>query len=159
MDFMADELFDGRRIRPLTIADDFTRESLAVEVGHRFGGAEVIRVLDRVGMAREQLPDRTRVDNGTEFTNRRLDQWMYLWQVRLDFSRRGEPTDNGFVEAFNGRLRAERLNTNGFLSLADAREEVEAWRRYYNRNRPHSALGCLAPRSSLHHRARLAWYR
>ncbi|MEO0966686.1 MAG: IS3 family transposase [Planctomycetota bacterium] len=145
MDFMADELFDGRRIRLLTIVDDFTRESLAVEVGHRFGGAEVARVLDRVGLDRGHLPDRIRVDNGTEFTSRRLDQWAYLRQVRLDFSRRGKPTDNGLIEAFNGRLRAECLNTNWFLSLADAREKVEAWRRHYNRDRPHSALGCLAP--------------
>jgi putative transposase len=145
IDFMADELFDRRRIRLLTIVDDYSRESLAVEVGHRFGGTEVARVLDRLALTRG-LPDRIRVDNGTEFTSKRLDQWAYLRKVKLDFSRRGKPTDNGLIEAFNGRLRAECLNTNWFLSLDDARQKVNAWRRHYNDDRPHSALGNLAPR-------------
>lgn len=75
-----------------------------------------------------------------------LDQWAYVNGVRLDFSRRGKPTDNGLIEAFNGRLRAECLNENWFMSLEDAREKVEAWRRLYNEERPHSVLGNLAPR-------------
>jgi putative transposase len=145
MDFMADELFNQRRIRLLTIVDDFTRESLAIEVGQRFGGPEVTAVLDRISVVRG-LPERIRVDNGTEFTSKRLDQWAYLRKVKLDFSRRGKPTDNGLIEAFNGRLRAECLNANWFLSLDDARAKVEAWRRHYNEERPHSALGNLAPR-------------
>ena len=145
MDFMADELFNQRRIRLLTIVDDFTRESLAIDVGHRFGGGEVARVLDRIAASRG-LPDRIRVDNGTEFTSKRLDQWAYLRHVKLEFSRRGKPTDNGLIEAFNGRLRAECLNANWFLSLDDAREKVESWRRHYNHDRPHSALGNLAPK-------------
>jgi len=86
-----------------------------------------------------------RVDNGTEFTSKRLDQWAYLNGVQLDFSRRGKPTDNGLIEAFNGRLRAECLNENWFLSMDDARGKVESWRRHYNGERPHSALGYLAP--------------
>ena len=145
MDFMADDLFNQRRIRLLTIVDDFTRESLAIEVGHRFGGGEVARVLDRIAVERG-LPDRIRVDNGTEFTSKRLDQRAYLRKVKLDFSRRGKPTDNGLIEAFNGRLRAECLNANWFMSLDDARQKAEAWRRHYNEDRPHSALGNLAPR-------------
>jgi putative transposase len=145
MDFMADELFNGRRFRLLTIVDDFTRESLAIEVGQRLTGDRVVEVLDRIGLGRD-LPDRIRVDNGTEFTSKRLDQWAYLNGVSLEFSRRGKPTDNGLIEAFNGRLRAECLNENWFLSLEDAREKVESWRRHYNGDRPHSALGNLAPR-------------
>jgi putative transposase len=145
MDFMADELFNGRRFRLLTIVDDFTRESLAVEVGQRLTGAQVVEVLDRIGRERG-LPERIRVDNGTEFTSKRLDQWAYLNDVRLEFSRRGKPTDNGLIEAFNGRLRAECLNENWFLSLGDARLKVEWWRGHYNGERPHSALGNLAPR-------------
>lgn len=145
MDFMADELFDGRRFRVLTIVDDFTRESLAVEVEQHLTGGHVAEVLDRICRARTR-PERIRVDNGTEFTSKRLDHWAYLQGVKLEFSRRGKPTDNGLIEAFNGRLRAECLNENWFLSLDDARTKVEAWRQHYNRERPHSALGNLAPR-------------
>ena len=114
-------------------------------------------VLDRICASRDR-PQRIRVDNGTEFTSKRLDQWAYLKGVQLDFSRRGKPTDNGLIEAFNGRLRAECLNVNWFLSMDDAREKVESWRRHYNGERPHSALGYLAPeefaaRSSQNQRA------
>ena len=129
MDFMADELFDGRRFRLLTIVDDFTRESLAIEVGQRLTGDRVAEVLDRIGRGRG-LPERIRVDNGTEFTSKRLDQWAYSNGVQLEFSRRGKPTDNGLIESFNGRLRAECLNENWFLSLDDARAKVESWRRH-----------------------------
>ena len=145
MDFMADQLFDGRRFRLLTIVDDFTRESLAIEVGRRLTGDDVARVLSEIGRNRGTLPEKIRVDNGSEFTSRRLDQWAYLNNVRLDFSRPGKPTDNGLIEAFNGRLRAECLNENWFLSLDDARRKVGIWRRHYNHDRPHSALGSLAP--------------
>ena len=145
MDFMADQLFDGRRFRLLTIVDDFTRESLAIEVGQRLNGDDVARVLDRIKGTRGVLPRKIRVDNGTEFTSKRLDQWAYLNGVRLAFSRPGRPTDNGLIEAFNGRCRAECLNENWFLSLADAKEKVRAWRLHYNTDRPHSALGNLAP--------------
>ena len=88
------------------------------------------------------MPEKIRVDNGTEFTSKRLGQWAYLRGVRLDFSRPETPTGNGLIEAFNGRLRAECLNENCFVSLDDAKEMVESWRRHY---RPHSALGNLAP--------------
>ena len=145
MDFMADQLFDGRRFRLLTIVDDFTRESLAIEVGQRLNGDDVARVLDQIRSTRGVLPKKIRVDNGAGFASKRLDQWAYLNKVRLDFSRPGKPTDNGLIEAFNGRLRAECLNENWFMSLADAKEKVGAWRMHYNTERPHSALGSLAP--------------
>lgn len=144
MDFMSDELFDGRRIRLLTIVDNYSRESLAIEVEQRIGGGRVVEVLMQLGKERG-LPQSIRVDNGPEFTSRRLDQWAYLNSVELDFSRPGKPTDNGLIEAFNGRLRQECLNESWFLSLADAREKVEAWRLDYNTERPHGALGNLAP--------------
>lgn len=94
MDFMADEMFDGRRFRLLTIVDDFTRESVAIEVDQRLTGARVAAVLDQIGR-RRTLPERIRADNGTEFTSTRLDQWAYLNNLRLEFSRRGNPRITG----------------------------------------------------------------
>jgi putative transposase len=86
-------------------------------------------------------PKTIRVDQGTEFVSRDGDLWAYAHEVTLDFSRPGKPTDNAHIEAFNGRFRAECLNTHWFLTLADAREKMEAWRRYYNEERPHDAIG------------------
>ena len=144
MDFMSDELFDGRRIRLLTLVDNFTRESLAIEVNDHIGGHRVVEVLMQVGRERH-LPRTIRVDNGPEFISKALDQWAYLNGVQLDFSRPGKPTDNGLIESFNGRLRQECLNESWFLSLEDAREKVENWRQQYNIERPHSSLGNMAP--------------
>jgi putative transposase len=144
MDFMSDQLFDGRRIRVLTLVDTFTRESLAVEVGQRFTGHDVANVLTRIASYRG-LPRTIRVDNGPEFTSKALDQWAYWNRVALDFSRPGKPTDNAYIEAFNARFRIECLNENWFLSLQDASRKAEAWRREYNEQRPHSSLGNLAP--------------
>ena len=145
MDFMSDELCGGQRIRLLTLVDNFTRESLAIEVDTHLGGHRVAEVLQRLASLRA-LPRTIRVDNGPEFISKALDQWAYLNGVELDFSRPGKPTDNAFIEAFNGRLREECLNENWFLSLEDAREKVEAWKEEYNRRRPHSSLGNLSPK-------------
>ena len=145
MDFMSNELFDGRRIRLLTIVDNFTRESMVIKVAASIGGQGVVEVLHRL-MEQHRLPRTIRVDHGPEFTSKRLDQWAYLNGVELDFSCPGKPTDNAFIESFNGRFRQECLNENWFLSLEDAEEKVESWRRYYNGERPHSALGNLSPR-------------
>ena len=144
MDFMSDELFDGRRIRLLTLVDNYTRESLAIEVAMSIGGQRVMEVLRQVAEERG-LPGTIRVDNGPEFTSRILDQWAYLNGVELDFIRPGKPTDNAFIEAFNGRFRQECLNENWFLSLEDAQEKIGTWRKHYNGDRPHGALGNLAP--------------
>ncbi len=84
---------------------------------------------------------------GPEFAGRMLDQWAYLNGVEIDFSRPGKPTDNAYIESFNGRLRAECLNASRFLSLADGRERIEDWRCHYNEDRPHTALGGLTPRA------------
>ena len=91
------------------------------------------------------LPEKIRVDNGPEFTSKILDQWTYLNGVVLDFIRPGKPTDNAIIESFNGRFSQECLNESWFLSLEDAREKIETWRQHYNRERPHGALGNLAP--------------
>jgi putative transposase len=144
MDFMSDELFNGDRIRLFTLVDNFTRESPVIEVDRSLTGKRVAEVLEWVGYERG-LPKTIRVDNGTEFTSKALDQWAYLNGVELDFSRPGKPTDNAFIESFNGRVRQECLNENWFLSLEDARGKVESWRQEYNNERPHSALGQMAP--------------
>ena len=122
----------------------FTRESLAIEVDGSLGGQRVVEVLARLALGGRK-PKTLSIDNGPEFTSKRLDQWAYLNGVELDFSRPGKPTDNAMIEAFNARLRAECLNESWFLSLEDAREKIEGWRWHYNGERPHSALGNLAP--------------
>lgn len=144
MDFMSDQIYDGRRIRLLTLVDNFNRESLAIEVGEHIGSERVVEILTQLSKQRD-LPGRIQVDNGPEFISKRLDQWAYFNHVELDFIRPGKPADNGIIEAFNGRLRQECLNESWFLSLEDAREKVEEWRRHYNRERPHGALGNVSP--------------
>ncbi len=111
MDFMSDELSDGRKIRRLTTVDLFTRESIAIEMGQRFRGSNVVAVLNRLAADRP-LPKTIRVDNGPEFTSKALDHWAYDNKVPLDFSRPGKPTDNAFIESFNGSFRTECLNEN-----------------------------------------------
>jgi len=144
MDFMSDQLFDGRRIRILTVVDAFTRLSPAVDIRHSYRGADVVATLERVSRI-HGTPKIIRVDNGPEFISKDLDLWAYMNGVTLDFSRPGKPTDNAFVESFNGKFRAECLNTSWFLSLQDARSKCEAWRIDYNEVRPHSSIGHKAP--------------
>ena len=146
MDFLSDALFDGRPFRLLGVIDCHTREALAIAPRASFRAFQVVELLDR--LARQHgKPKTLKVDNGPEFAGRMLDQWAYLNGVEIDFSRPGKPTDNGHIEAFNSRLRAECLNASWFLSLADARDRIEEWRRHYNEERPHSALGNLTPRA------------
>ena len=140
----------GQKLRVLTIVDTFSRFSPALVPRLTFRRADVVEVLERVG--REiGLPVSIRVDQGTEFVSRDLDLWAYQRGVTLDFSRPGKPTDNAFIEAFNGRFRAECLNAHWFLSLADAREKLEDWRKYYNEERPHGAIGQKTPIMLLNH--------
>jgi putative transposase len=144
MDFVHDQLATGRKIRILTIVDTFSRFSPAVDPRFSYRGEDVVQVLERV-CARVGYPASIRVDQGTEFVSRDLDLWAYARGVTLDFSRPGKPTDNAFIEAFNGRFRAECLNAHWFMSLEDARQKMEGWRRYYNEERPHGAIGQKTP--------------
>lgn len=145
MDFVSDALFDGRRFRALTVVDAFTRECLAIEPDQAIRAGAVVAVLDRLIGARGTPPGKIRLDNGPEFVSRVLDHWAYRHGVTLDYSRPGKPTDNSYIESFNGRLRDECLNTHWFLSLADARTKIEEWRRDYNECRPHTSLGLRTP--------------
>ena len=141
---MSDELFDGRRIRVLTVVDHFTRESPALVADGSITGQRSVSMLGELAL-RGRVPQTIAVDNGSEFISKVLDRWAYLNGVELDFSRPGKPTDHAMIEAFNARLRAECLNESWFLSLEDAREKVERWRRYYHAERPHGALGDRFP--------------
>lgn len=144
VDFVADQLADGRKFRALTIVDVFTRESLAIEVGQSLKGTDVVRVLSRIGSQRA-LTKTLYCDNGTEFTSQAVDLWAYRAGVKIDFSRPGKPTDNAFIESFNGTFRSECLDAHWFATLAEARQVIEAWRQEYNASRPHRALGERTP--------------
>ena len=144
LDFVADQLADGTRFRALTVVDVFTREALAIEVGQRLAGEHVVGVLNRL-VAQRRAPKYLFVDNGTEFSGRLLDLWAYHCKARIDFSRPGKPTDNCYVETFNGSLRDECLNLHWFETMEDAKATIEAWRRDYNETRPHMALNDVAP--------------
>lgn len=144
MDFVSDALFNGKRFRALTIVDNFSRECLAVEADQGIRGEQVVAVLEYLRHTRG-LPDVIRVDNGSEFISKVMDKWAYDNHVKLSFSRPGKPADNAFIESFNGSFRDECLNVNWFLSIQDARQKIEAWRRDYNEFRPHSSLGDMTP--------------
>ncbi|NVN13248.1 IS3 family transposase, partial [Nguyenibacter vanlangensis] len=148
MDFVHDQLATGRKIRILTVIDTFSRFSPATDPRFSYRGEDVVQTLERI-CAQMGYPKSIRVDQGTEFVSRDLDLWAYQKGVVLDFSRPGKPTDNSFIESFNGKFRAECLNTHWFMSLDDARAKMEAWRQDYNEVRPHSAIGNKPPISLL----------
>jgi putative transposase len=145
VDFVHDSLLDGRRFRALTVIDEWSRECLAIEADLSLTGKRVARVLERLGETRG-VPTVIQSDNGPEFSGRVMDAWAYRREVRLQFIEPGKPIQNAVIESFNSRLREECLNEQVFVSLAaDARRKIEQWRVQYNRERPHSSLGYLAP--------------
>lgn len=143
VDFVHDQLLDGRPFRVLTVVDQSSRQSPLLEAGTSFTGQDVVAALDRV-LAGGRPPRLITVDHGTEFMSKALEAWAYRG-VQLDFTRPGKPTDNSHIESFNGRLRGECLNVHQFSSLADARAKLETWRVDYNQQRPHGSLGQLTP--------------
>lgn len=144
MDFVHDTLSCGRTFRALNIVDAYSRECLAIEVDTSLTGERVVRVLEELRQQRT-LPKTIQVDNGSEFTSRKLDQWAYQNEVALHFIDPGKPTQNGHIESFNGKLRDECLNQEWFTSLKQARIIIESWRQDYNQIRPHSSLDYLSP--------------
>lgn len=144
MDSVHDRLATGRKLRILTIVDTHSRYAPATDPRFSYRGEDVVQTLDRV--CREVgYPKTIRVDNGSEFISRDLDLWAYQRDVTLDFSRPGKPTDNAYIESFNGKFRAECLNQHWFLTLDDARQKMEEWRIDHNEVRPHSAIGNKSP--------------
>lgn len=144
MDFVHDQLCTGRKLCILTVADTFSRFSPAIDPRYTYRGEDVVQTLEKVCKC-VGYPRAIRVDQGSEFISRDLDLWAYQKGVTLDFSRSGKPTDNAFIESFNGKFRAECLNAHWFMSLDDAREKMESWRKDYNEVRPHSAIGNKPP--------------
>lgn len=144
MDFVSDRLVNKCWFRILTVMDQFTKEGLCTHADRQQSGKKVVEQLDRL-VAERGAPDSITIDNGSEFAGREMETWAYQNEVKLDFIRPGKPVQNGFIESFNGRLRDECLNVEMFFDLKDAREKLERWRRDYNRNRPHSALGDRTP--------------
>jgi putative transposase len=144
MDFVHDQLFNGRPIRILTVVDQLSRESPLIEVDYAMSGQRVADALEAC-TADMPAPLSITVDHGSEFTSKALEDWAWRRGVKLDFIRPGKPMENGHIESFNGRLRDECLNVMQFMSLDDARAKIEAWRVDYNQRRPHSSLGHLTP--------------
>lgn len=145
MDFISDQLFDGRKFRALTVLDNYSRKCLGILVGQSIKGEQVVDFISHITLREKGKPLRIQVDNGSEFISKALDKWAYDNGISLDFSRPGKPTDNPFIESFNGSFRDECLNTNWFLSLPDAEKKIEQWRTDYNEFRPHSSLNGLTP--------------
>ena len=142
--FVMDALANGRRIKCLTIVDDFTRECLDIAVDHGISGGYVARVLEAICQFRGR-PCAIRTDQGPEFTSRALDRWAYGRGVDLKLIAAGKPTQNAYIESFNGKFRDECLNDHYFNNLAHARAVISDWRRDYNEERPHSSLGRMPP--------------
>jgi putative transposase len=144
MDFVSDSLSDGRRFRALTLVDNRTRESPAIEVDTSLPGRRVVAVRERLAQP-HGLPQVLPVDHGPEFISKALDEWAHRYGVKLQFSPLGTPTDNPYIAAFTGRFREDCLNQHWFTSLEDARQIIEAWRVDYNEVRPHTARGNQTP--------------
>jgi putative transposase len=144
MDFIEDGLVTGRKFRTFNVVDAFSRKSLASDVDTSLPGARVVDVLDRLAETRGH-PEELVIDNGPEFIGRARDQWASTHSVRLHYIAPGKPVQNAHIESFHGRFRDECLNESWFLTQADARRIIEAWRHHYNTVRPHSALGYLTP--------------
>ena len=144
LDFVSDQLSDGRRFRILAVVDDCTRECLTLVADNSLSGRRVARELDDV-ISRRGRPEIIVSDNGTEYTSNAILSWADDSKVGWHYIAPGKPQQNGFIESFNGRLRDELLNETLFRSLPHARAALSAWRQDYNDQRPHSKLGWMTP--------------
>ena len=144
LDFVSDAFVDGRRFRILCVVDDFTRECLSLVADTSLSGLRVGRELDAV-VAQRGRPRTVVSDNGTELTSMAILRWSQDRKVAWHYIAPGKPTQNAFVESFNGRLRDECLNETLFTSLPHAKAVLAAWKHDYNHHRPHSAHGGATP--------------
>lgn len=144
MDFVFDALANGRPIKCLTVVDDCTKEAVEIAAAKRINGQGVADILDAVCRFRG-YPAAIRTDQGPEFTGRSLDQWAHANDVKLILIQPGKPTQNAYIESFNGKFRDECLNEHWFTSIEHAKALIATWRRDYNEVRPHSAIGNRTP--------------
>ena len=145
MDFVSDTFHDGGRFRVFTLIDTHSRMALQLQARTSMTGVMVTKILDQA-LVEHGKPRRIRCDNGPEFAGKALDQWCYQNGIELYFIKPGKPTENGFIESFNGTFRDECLSTNWFWSLHEAQMIIFKWQREYNEERPHGSLGGLTPR-------------
>jgi putative transposase len=144
MDFMSDTCASRRRLKILTIVDDFSKVSPGIMADTSIPSRKVIAYLDQIALL-HGYPDRIRVDNGPEFTSAVFHQWAEEQHIIIEHTRPGKPSDNAFIESFNGKVRDECLNEHWFINVSDAQEKIGAWREAYNQERPHSSLNNLSP--------------
>lgn len=148
LDFVHDTLFNGRRIRLLTIVDEFTRECIDIVVDISIGGERVKKELDRL-IELKGIPEKIRSDNGTEFTSNAILEWSQKTEIKWLYIQPGKPQQNCYIESFNGKLRDECLNEYLFSDLGHAKRIIKSWKEEYNFNRPHSGLNGLTPNEML----------
>ncbi|WP_415644407.1 IS3 family transposase, partial [Shewanella algae] len=144
MDFVSDQLSNGRRFRVLNVVDDYSREMVGQLVSVAISGKQVARFLEQL-MEERGKPKKVTCDNGTEFTSKAMFFWSKETGVTLGFIQPGKPTQNAFVESLNGKFRNECLNQHWFRTLDEARYEIELWREHYNHVRPYSSLNYMPP--------------
>ena len=144
MDFVFDRTADGRSVKSLTVVDDATHESVAIEPERAIGGQMLVRILERLAVTRG-LPQAIRTDNGKEFCGRAMLTWAHERGVKLYLIEPVKPNQNAYIESFNGRFRDECLNEHWFTSLQHAKAVIESWRREYNEERPKKSLGGMTP--------------
>ena len=144
LDFVSDAFTDCRRFRILTVVDDFTKECVALVPDTSISGLRVTRELNKA-IAERGMPKTIVSDNGTEFTSMAILEWVQNNGIDWHYIQPGKPTQNAFIESFNGKLRDECLNETLFTSLAEAKHELEYWKEDYNHHRPHSSLGYMTP--------------
>ena len=143
-DFVEGRTHNGRKFRMLNIIDEFTRECLAIRIDRKLNSTDVIDVLSDLFILRG-VPGHVRSDNGPECIAKAVREWIAAVGAKTAFIEPGSPWENGYCESFNSKLRDELLNSEIFYSLAEAKVIIEAWRRYYNTERPHSSLGYKPP--------------
>lgn len=144
LDFVSDSLANGNKIRAINVLDNYSRECLAIKVDTSLPSLRVIRILEEIIKSRGK-PELIICDNGPEFRSKHFQSWCEKKEIYLHYIEPGRPMQNGFIESFNGKFRNECLDTQLFISLTEAREEIEHWRKDYNEHRPHSSLGGLPP--------------
>ena len=144
MDFVSDSLVNGRRLKCLTVADDFSHECVDITTDYGISGQYVTRLLDRAALFRG-YPNVVRTDNGPEFTSRAFMGWAQAHGIRHILIQPGRPMQNGYIESFNGKFRDECLNEHWFETLPQAKAAIAIWRQDYNEVRPHSSCRRMPP--------------